>query len=368
MQTKTLNQIVRNELINSQLTLHNYVPFLFYAIQEVKKLSDVFSFDVSQQELSFLSNTITITNGGSGYSSAPTVNITGGGTDASGATATATIASNAVSAVTITSTGTAYTEVPTISFTNTASVNGATDNTTALVVDNQSGTIVAGDVVTGSGIVGTVTVASLSDQNNLVLSSAQTLTDNVQLSFTGGTASATAALSRTANLPTNYRRVVAVSKIEGERLLPLPYDHQMNTDGIEYVLTPDTPGYVGPAIIDDDNLYYTINEDNNKLILSTEAGLGKHRLMLTYETTLFNTSGNTTIPIIFERVIQSSIRLQRAKNSRAERGDVNRVNEILTIEREYSNAKRILKTHLNPMTWEDIMMVSRKGIHNSIKN
>jgi len=227
MQTKTLDQIVRNELANSQLTLHSYVPFLFYAINEVKKLSDVFSFQVSQQEL-------TITN-------------------------------------------------------------------------------------------------------------------------------------REAPLPSNYRRVVAVSKIEGERLLPLPYDIKMNTDGVEYV-TPDTNGYFGPSIVTDDNLHYTINETTNKIILSTEAGSNKHKLMLTYETTLFNTSGNTVIPIIFERVIQSSIRLQRAKNSRAERGDVNRVNEILVIEKEYNNAKRILKTHLNPMTWEDIMMVIRKSIHNSIKN
>jgi hypothetical protein len=227
MQTKTLDQIVRNELANSQLTLHSYVPFLFYAINEVKKLSDVFSFQVSQQEL-------TITN-------------------------------------------------------------------------------------------------------------------------------------REAPLPANYRRVVAVSKIEGERLLPLPYDIKMNTDGVEYV-TPDTNGYFGPSIVTDNNLHYTINETTNKIILSTEAGSNKHKLMLTYETTLFNTSGNTVIPIIFERVIQSSIRLQRAKNSRAERGDVNRVNEILVIEKEYNNAKRILKTHLNPMTWEDIMMVIRKSIHNSIKN
>jgi hypothetical protein len=227
MQTKTLNQIVRNELANSQLTLHSYVPFLFYAINEVKKLSDVFSFQVSQQEL-------TITN-------------------------------------------------------------------------------------------------------------------------------------REAPLPANYRRVVAVSKIEGERLLPLPYDIKMNTDGVEYV-TPDTNGYFGPSIVTDNNLHYTINETTNKIILSTEAGSNKHKLMLTYETTLFNTSGNTVIPIIFERVIQSSIRLQRSKNSRAERGDVNRVNEILVIEKEYNNAKRILKTHLNPMTWEDIMMVIRKSIHNSIKN
>ena len=227
MQTKTLDQIVRNEIVNSQLTLHSYVPFLFYAIQEVKKLSDVFSFQVSQTELT----------------------------------------------------------------------------------------------ITG----------------------------------------------RTAPLPSNYRRVVAVSRIEGERLLPLPYDHQMNTDGVDYT-SDGTTGYVGASEIRDDNLHYTINETTNKIILSTEAGSNKHRLMLTYETTLFSTTTDTVIPIIFERVIQSSIRLQRAKNSRAERGDVNRVNEILTIEREYSNAKRILKSHLNPMTWEDIMMVTRKGIHNSIKN
>jgi len=172
---------------------------------------------------------------------------------------------------------------------------------------------------------------------------------------------------RTASLPANYRRVVAVSRIEGERLLPLPYDNKMNTDGVDYT-TDGTTGYVGVSEIRDDNLHYTINETTNKIILSTEAGSNKYRLMLTYESTLFSTTTNTVIPIIFERVIQTSIRLQRAKNSRAERGDVNRVNEILTIEREYSNAKRILKSHLNPMTWEDIMMVTRKGIHNSIKN
>ena len=65
----------------------------------------------------------------------------------------------------------------------TAKVNGATSSATALVVDNNSGTIVAGQTVTGTGISGTITVASLSDQNNLVLSSAQSLSDNVDLTF-----------------------------------------------------------------------------------------------------------------------------------------------------------------------------------------
>lgn len=66
----------------------------------------------------------------------------------------------------------------------TAKVNNATSSTTSLVVDNNNNTIIAGMVVTGTGISGTVTVSSLSDQNNLVLSSAQSLSNNVDLTFT----------------------------------------------------------------------------------------------------------------------------------------------------------------------------------------
>ena len=65
----------------------------------------------------------------------------------------------------------------------TAKVNGAISSTTALVVDTNVGTIVQGMVVTGTGISGTVTVATVTDQNNLVLSSAQTLGNNVDLAF-----------------------------------------------------------------------------------------------------------------------------------------------------------------------------------------
>jgi hypothetical protein len=68
--------------------------------------------------------------------------------------------------------------------TATADVDGAVSASTTLVVDNNSGTIKVGMVITGSGIVGTVTVASLTDQNNLVMSSAQTLSDDVSLTFT----------------------------------------------------------------------------------------------------------------------------------------------------------------------------------------
>jgi hypothetical protein len=59
-------------------------------------------------------NTITLTNGGSGYTAVPTVNIVGGGEGARGASATATISNGRVSAITLNSTGTNYSEVPTI--------------------------------------------------------------------------------------------------------------------------------------------------------------------------------------------------------------------------------------------------------------
>ncbi|MDA8083866.1 MAG: multicopper oxidase domain-containing protein [Nitrospiraceae bacterium] len=58
--------------------------------------------------------TVTVTNGGSGYSSAPSVTITGGG--GANATATATVAGGVVTGVTITSGGSGYTSDPTVTF------------------------------------------------------------------------------------------------------------------------------------------------------------------------------------------------------------------------------------------------------------
>jgi len=57
---------------------------------------------------------VTVTNGGSGYTSAPTVAFSGGA--GSNVTATATIASGAVTAVTINNNGQNYTSAPTVSF------------------------------------------------------------------------------------------------------------------------------------------------------------------------------------------------------------------------------------------------------------
>lgn len=69
--------------------------------------------------------------------------------------------------------------------TATADVNGALSSSTALVVDGNSGTIAVGMVVTGTGISGTVYVTTVTNQNNLVLDTAITVSDDVALNFDG---------------------------------------------------------------------------------------------------------------------------------------------------------------------------------------
>jgi len=67
--------------------------------------------------------TITVTAGGTGYTSAPTVVFTGGA--GTGAAATATVENGVVTGITITNPGTGYTSAPAISFTGGAGT-GAT--------------------------------------------------------------------------------------------------------------------------------------------------------------------------------------------------------------------------------------------------
>ena len=69
--------------------------------------------------------------------------------------------------------------------TATADANGAVTSSTNVAVDGNNGTLTVGMVVTGTGISGTVRIATVTNQNNIVLSSAVTVADNTALSFTG---------------------------------------------------------------------------------------------------------------------------------------------------------------------------------------
>ena len=70
-------------------------------------------------------NSVTISSGGSGYTSNFPVSFSGGGSGASGAAGTAIVSGGAVTSVTITSAGTGYTASPSVSFTNGSGTGAA---------------------------------------------------------------------------------------------------------------------------------------------------------------------------------------------------------------------------------------------------
>src|SRR5262249_21627408 len=84
---------------------------------------------------------ISVSAGGSGYTSAPAVTLAGTG---AGATATATVSGGAVTSVTITNPGTGYTGTPTITFGGPGSGASAAATTFSGVGCTNLGTLAAG--------------------------------------------------------------------------------------------------------------------------------------------------------------------------------------------------------------------------------
>ena len=90
---------------------------------------------------------IQVTAGGTGYSSAPTVVLTGGG--GSGATATAAVSGGAVTGITVTAGGSSYTSMPVVSFTG-----GGGSGAAAVATGYTIGQIKLGEALTnGTGLV-----------------------------------------------------------------------------------------------------------------------------------------------------------------------------------------------------------------------
>lgn len=75
---------------------------------------------------------INLQAGGTGYTTAPTVSLTGGG--GTGATATATVSGGTVTGITVTAAGSGYTSAPTVSFTG----GGGTGASAAAVISDGS--------------------------------------------------------------------------------------------------------------------------------------------------------------------------------------------------------------------------------------
>jgi autotransporter-associated beta strand protein len=78
---------------------------------------------IGQVPVAGVLNIITVTNGGTGYTSTPTVTITGGG--GTGATAIATVVNGVVTEIAVTNSGAGYTGTPTVTITGGAGVGAA---------------------------------------------------------------------------------------------------------------------------------------------------------------------------------------------------------------------------------------------------
>ena len=66
----------------------------------------------------------------------------------------------------------------------TADVNGAVSSGTNVIIDNvQNGTIVAGLIIRGTGITGTVRITTVNSQTDIDLDTSVTLSDNTSLTL-----------------------------------------------------------------------------------------------------------------------------------------------------------------------------------------
>ena len=93
---------------------------------------------------------VNVVNSGAGYTTAPSVTFSGGGTNGVGAAATSTIGDGVVGIITVTSGGGGYTENPTITFTGISTVSAA-----ATAIVSAAGTISAIHI-TNAGLAYTV--------------------------------------------------------------------------------------------------------------------------------------------------------------------------------------------------------------------
>ncbi len=124
---------------------------------------------------------IAVTDGGSGFTSAPTVKLTGGG--GTGATATASIAHGMVTAVTITNLGSGFIAAPTITFVG----GGGSGATATATLTSESGTLnVVGSLVSGNVSTNSIGGGIANSGNGVVTISGSTIENNFAGTTGGG--------------------------------------------------------------------------------------------------------------------------------------------------------------------------------------
>ncbi len=156
---------------------------------------------------------IRILTQGVGYTSAPTVAITGGG--GTGATATAAVSGGSVVSFTITAAGSGYTSTPTVTLTGGGATTQAVVQAvlTAAAVNTTPGTIVGG---TGYINVPTVTFTSLNGQGTGATATATLTSGSVSgVTISAGGSGYTSTVTATISAPEGYYTIWQLSICDG---------------------------------------------------------------------------------------------------------------------------------------------------------
>jgi hypothetical protein len=149
---------------------------------------------------------VQIINPGAGYTSAPGVRFIGGG--GSGAAAVATIGNNIIGVVTVTNGGSGYSTTPTVTFTNQIfNVGVSTVSAAATAVVSAAGTITA-IRITNAGLGYSVAPSIVIGNPSMSSSGSFTFNETVTGSLSG-----TTAIVRTWNSSTN---ILEVSNVSGQ--------------------------------------------------------------------------------------------------------------------------------------------------------
>lgn len=156
---------------------------------------------------------IRILSQGTGYTSAPTVAITGGG--GTGATATATVAGGSVTGFTITAAGSGFTSTPTVALTGGGATTQATVQAvlTAAAVNTTPGTIVGGKGYTSAP---GVTFTSLNGQGTGATATTGLTSGAVSgVTISAGGSGYTSTVTATIDAPAGYYTIWQLSVCDG---------------------------------------------------------------------------------------------------------------------------------------------------------
>lgn len=171
--------------------------------------------------------------------------------------------------------------------TATADVNGAVSSSTNVNVDGNSGTIVVGMVVTGTGISGTVRVATVTSQNALVLDTAVTLSDDVALTFDG--TSILTGCSRGTSSTTAASHSISDTVISDQQLIK-------NDDNIEWSASSGISSYtVTHAFIADANI--ATADVNGAVTSSTSVALDGNSGTIAVGDIVYNTGASGVVRV-----------------------------------------------------------------------